>query len=114
MILDTCMMLFSKEKPMQSEKIPVAQSLKRLGKNKAFLSVLAVSGLWNAALYATTPFYGTYQITELGFSMLFVSALSVMYSVVRALAERPLGRYADKHSFVDAMRICLAFFLAAQ
>lgn len=113
MILDTCMMLFSKEKPMQSEKIPVAQSLKRLGKNKTFLSVLAVSGLWNAALYATTPFYGTYQITELGFSMLFVSALSVMYSVVRALAERPLGRYADKHSFVDAMRICLVFFLAA-
>ena len=73
-----------------------------------------VTGLyvvWNAANYAAIPFYGTYQIKELGFSLTLVSALSVLGCLVRALVSRAWGSYGDKHSFPVMVR--LSFLLAA-
>ena len=67
--------------------------------------------LWHAANYAAIPFYGTYQIKELGFSLTLVSALSVLGCFVRALVSRAWGNYGDRRSF--PMMVRLGFLLAA-
>ena len=67
--------------------------------------------LWHAANYAAIPFYGTYQIKELGFSLTLVSLLGILGSFVRALVSRAWGRYGDRRSFPVMVR--LGFLLAA-
>ena len=67
--------------------------------------------LWHAANYAAVPFYGTYQIKELGFSLTLVSALSVLGCFVRALVSRAWGRLGDRKSFPVMVR--QGFLLAA-
>ena len=48
------------------------------------------------------------MIKELGFSMTYVSILSAAYAICRSLFSRPLGKYADKHSFAKMLNICFA------
>ncbi len=67
--------------------------------------------IWHAANYAAVPFYGTYQIKELGFSLTLVSVLSILGCLVRALVSRAWGNYGDRCSFPVMVR--LGFVLAA-
>ena len=100
----TMTLLFSREKPAThttGKGSPLA-----LLKNKNLLKVIGVSALWAIANYATTPFYSTYQISELGFTMTFCSILTIVNSVVRACFSRPLGRFADKYHFSTLMTLC--------
>ena len=94
MMLHTATLLLSKEK--KTPPVPKKSASTALGellKNKRLMKVIFIIALWNAASYITTPFLGTYQIKELGFSMVFISLLTVLYSVSRALISKPLGRY---------------------
>lgn len=102
----TATLVFSKEKVQVREKRSVVSEIKVLLKNKKVMKVILLAVLWSIAAYATTPFYGSYQIKELGFSMKFVSMLSIVYAVVRSLFSRILGRFADKRSFVAMLNIC--------
>lgn len=106
-LLHTLTLIFSKEKTevVNKSQSPI-QTVKNLIQDKKLIKVIWICCIWSIANYATTPFYGTYQIKELGFTMTFVSILSVVYSVVRTLMSKPLGRYADKFSFVKMMIIC--------
>ena len=114
MLLHTATLLLSKEKktpPVQ--KTSAGRALGDLFKNKRLMKAILLIALWNIASYVTTPFLGTYQIKELGFSMVFVSLLTVLYSVSRALISKPLGRYADRTSFVNMFNVCFLFMAAA-
>lgn len=79
--------------------------------DKRLLKVSAVYILWNIANYITTPFYGTYQNKELGFTLAFVSIISVLSSISRFTVSIPIGRFADKHSFTKMLT--LTFSVAA-
>lgn len=112
--LHTATLVFSKEKPIENtKKIPLSQSVKGVFKNKNLWKIIVVICLWDIANYSTVPFLGTYQIKELGFSMTFVSVLSIIYSIARALVSKPLGRYADKRSFRAMLTVCFAIHLLA-
>lgn len=114
MLLHTATLLFSKEKPSEiQEKLPLKKSVGELFKDKNLLKIILISVLWNVVCYTATPFYGTYQIKELGFSMTFVSALSAAYAVIRSVFSRPLGRFADKYSFAKMLNICFLIMLVA-
>ena len=114
MLLHTATLLFSKEKPSEiQEKLPLKKSVGELFKDKNLLKIILISVLWNVVCYTATPFYGTYQIKELGFSMTFVSALSAVYAVIRSAFSRPLGRFADKYSFAKMLNICFLIMLVA-
>ena len=69
--------------------------------------------LWNIVNYTATPFYGSYQIKELGFTMKFVSILSVVYAIVRTIFSKPMGKFADKYSFAKMLNICFIIMLVA-
>ena len=112
MILHTLTLLFSKEKVDENkETIPIKQLLKELVRDKKLFKVVFISVLWSMANCATTPFYGTYQIKELGFSMTFVSLLSVVYAICRSLFSKPLGVIADRYSFAKMLNICFIVML---
>lgn len=114
MAAHTCTMIFSKEKPAKkTEKESLKEVIKGLVKEKNLFKVVFLFVLWDIAYYATTPFYGTYQIKELGFSMTYVSVLAALYAIIRAIFSKPLGRYADKHSFSKTLIICFSIQTAA-
>ena len=107
MLLHSATLIFSKEKPCEvTEKVSTKQMIGDLLKDKKLFKVILVGVLWNIAHYACTSFYGTYQTKELGFTMTFVSILGAMYAIVRSIFSRPLGKFADKHSFVNMLNIC--------
>ena len=115
-VLHTCTLIFSKEKePEVKERIHTKDLLRQLIKDTGLLKVVGVSVLWSIAHSVTTPFLGSYQINkhELAFSMTFVSILSAIYAICRALASRPLGKYADKNSFVKMLNICFIVMAVA-
>lgn len=80
--------------------------VKALLGDRGLRRIVWVFVLWNAASGCAVPFYGAYQVGELGFSMTFISALSIAYSVLRALVSPALGRYADRHSFSRMVYLC--------
>ncbi len=114
MLLHTVSMLLTPALPAEergSKKL--GQSMAEMLKNKKLIHVMAVFALYYLATYIATPFYGTYQIGELGFSLAFVSLLSILSSVVRVLVSKPWGRFADQTSFAAMIEKCLMVLLVA-
>ena len=112
MLLHSFTLIFSKEKPAEDkEKTSSVKLLKDLLADKNLFRVIFVSVLWSIVNYSSTPFYGSYQIKELGFSMTFVSVLSAAYAVVRSIFSRPMGKFADKYSFAKMLNICFIIAL---
>ncbi len=111
MILHTLTMLFSVEIPAESAangtgKNPLREMLGTL-QDKTVVKVTVLFVIWHLAASSATPFYGTYLIKELGFSLQFVSILSIVYSLVRASVSTFWGKYADRNSFASMVRLCL-------
>lgn len=113
LVLHTLTMLFAVELPEENDGAqtgerahPIREMIGAL-KNKTVLKITIMFCLWHLASGAATPFYGTYLIKELGFSLKFVSILNVIYSIVRSALSPVWGVYADKRSFAAMIRVCL-------
>ena len=108
-LLHTLTMAFSAEIPLPEEPVrknPIREMFGTL-KNKNVVKVTVLFVIWHMATSSATPFYGTYLIKELGFSLQFVSVLSIIYSLVRASVSTFWGKFADKNSFASMVSICL-------
>ena len=82
-------------------------------KDKTLMKISVIFVLFNIAHYSAVPFYGTYQINELGFSMGYVSLLTVVYGISRSIFSIPFGRIADKYSFRVLLTLCFIIDAAA-
>ena len=111
MLMHTLLLILIKEKPEKVERISVGKQLKKALSDKNLMKLIPLFVLQTMASSATTPFYGTYQLKELGFTMTFVAVLSFLYSIVRASISRPLGAFADKRSFVSMLNLCYVALL---
>lgn len=110
MVIHTLSMVFAIEKPMETiKKTGVASHIKSVFSNKELLKVLVVFVLYHIANYIAIPFFGTYQIGELGFSLKFVSILSIVSAAARVAVSKFWGKYADKNSFAVMIEKALAF-----
>lgn len=109
-LLHTLTLVLSKEKPrpIGEKNLSAGKMVKELAKDRGLYKIILVAVFWALAQYATTPFYGTYQVKELGFSMTFVALLSALYAVCRAAFSLPLGKFADKYTFSKMLNICFA------
>lgn len=112
-VLHMLTLIFSEETVREEPSVPVKEIFRKLAGNKKLYQVMFVSVLWSIANYATVPFFGTYQNKELGFSMVFISVINVVYSLSRALVSHPLGRFGDKFSFPSMLNICFIAEAAA-
>lgn len=108
-IFHTLTLVFSVEPEMASEetKSNPFQSMFASLKNPAVFRLTVLYSLWNIAAYVATPFYGSYQIKELGFSLTFISILGIAYSIIRACVSAPWGKLADRQSFIKVVQIGL-------
>ena len=87
-VLHSLTMEFSFEKETNVPEYHGKEKLKQMistFKNKDIIKISVVFALWYISRYCATPFYSTYQRNELGFSMVFISTLSLIYCVVRVL-----------------------------
>jgi MFS family permease len=109
MAIHFCTYIFSKEKPSETTlaSAPVKQRLSMLIKNKAFLKAVAVCVLYNVANHFAGPFYGTYQLKELGFTLFYSQVIHGVYCLVRICFEPYWGKYADKYSFAKMFCVCM-------
>ena len=111
MLLHTLSLLPVKEYPSTASAAPAR--LRDLIRNRMYVRIVPVIIVWHIASSSATPYYGAYQIKELGFSMTFVSVLSIAYSLIRAAASPVIGKYADRTSFSRMVTLCLSIAAAA-
>lgn len=112
-VLHTLTMALAAEKEEGEEREGASSGTgrgRRFGivRDRNVLRVTAVLVIWHAANYVAVPFYGSYQIKELGFGLKYVSVLGILYSSVRILFSFVWGAYADRRSFARMMRACMA------
>lgn len=115
MVLHTLTMLFTVEQKTTDHQTATFRSgVKAAVKDRNVLRITAVFVLYQVSVYASTPFYGTYQINELGLSLKSVSALVILGNVSRILLSTFWGRYADRKSFAAMIEKCLIFLGVSQ
>ncbi len=108
MLFHTLSMILTIEKPAGAAGSAKKTDFLSVLKDKNILRITVVFVLWHIASYCAIPYYGTYQIGELGFSQGFVAVLSVVYAVARISFSFVWGRYADRQSFAKMLRLCFA------
>ena len=113
MLLHSLTLIFAYEKPTERQQSSVKKELQALCKDKTLFKVVLIPVFWNIAHYVITPFMSTYQTKELGFSTTFASVVIMAGSLCRVLFSKPMGRFADKRSFVDMLIVCYVIEIAA-
>lgn len=113
-VVHTLSMVFTIEQQgAQSTQTNLRESIRQTFADKKLMGVIVLFIFYNIASYASRPFYGAYQINDLGFSLQFISVLSIASSLFRIAASVFWGRYADRTSFLNMMGKCLLFVLAS-
>lgn len=111
MVGHTLSMLFTDEidAPAPKEKKKLFSQIGESFKDENIQKITLLFVFWYVAKGIAEPFNSVYMINDLGFSMVFISVISMVQSVIRVLCSRPLGKYADKFSFAKMLRICFVF-----
>ena len=99
------------ESQEQEERKSLKSGFKEVLGNKNVLSVAGLFALYYISAYCCTPFLGTYYISELGFNLKTVTALSIAGSISRILVSRYWGKYADRNSFSKMIEKCFLFLV---
>ncbi len=106
--LHTAIMVFTVERPLPTTvRKSLCKTISDVFKNKKILGITVIFILYYISTYCTVPFYNTYNINELGFSLKLVTALAIVGSVARILVSRFWGKYADRNSFAVMIEKCL-------
>ncbi|MCQ2428587.1 MAG: MFS transporter, partial [Clostridia bacterium] len=102
-LLHTLSLIFAKEKTVPEDDKPEKHSVLGMLSDKNICAVLAIYVLWGVVSSISRPFYGSYEIDELGFSMTFASLLVILGSFARMLFSRPMGKLGDKKGFLTML-----------
>lgn len=115
-ISHTLTMLFTVETETDTvqKKEKFSKTINELLSNKDILKITILFALYYASHYISIPFYGTYEIGELGFSLTFVSAITMVGSLSRIVISLFWGKYADRRSFVEMLEKCFIFLMLSQ
>ena len=108
-------LLLAKEKPRQltAMKHSMLSDFKTLLKIRPLRKYLIFSIVYAIGAAAASPFFGTYQIRELGLSMTEITIISTV-TAVSAIAFLPIfGNYARRHSLTASMKIGLPIMALA-
>ncbi|MBQ3140544.1 MAG: MFS transporter, partial [Clostridia bacterium] len=108
--IHTLSMLFTMEKtPDYGQRKKLWDNVRATLTDKKLLGVVALFVMYTVSRNVSGPFFGTYQINELGFSLQFVSVMGIVSSIARIAASVFWGKYADRRSFLSMMEKCLIF-----
>ncbi len=79
---------------------------------REFRSLVVLTALYNAALYLSTGFLGTYKLKELALSVGAVQLINIAANLCRFAVSRPMGRYSDRTSFARGALLALCITAA--
>lgn len=106
--LQVCTFIFIKEKPIINEKNKKPFfSISKFIKDKNILCIMVLFSFYYIITHSASPFFSTYMLGELGFSLKFISLLTMVSSISRILVSRFWGSYADRKSFASMFEKCL-------
>ncbi len=101
-----CLMLIKNEKIKQkTERVKLLPVLKTVFKNRDYVRVVIIQCLYNASLYGTIGFLGTYKQDELAYTIVQIQIINIVGVAIRFLASRPFGKYSDKRSFYKGIML---------
>ena len=107
----TLVMAKEKRREVTKENISMISEIKELLKIKTLRIYLIFSLLYAVAGCAANPFFGTYQIRELGLSMTQITVISTVTAVAAIIFLPLFGNYARRHSLTKTMLIGLPFIM---
>ncbi len=117
-VIHLALLLLSKEKPREAIENPPSLfgGIKELLHNKLYTRLVIVLLLEAIGNCVITPFLGTYQTKELGFSMTFISVITVVLSAAGMLANLFFGRISQSVRYRDLLKIsypiiCVAYII---
>ncbi len=115
MLLSVLCLVLIVEKPMPAapERKSLIRTVKRLWHNPSLRSDVLLYLLYYFINNVSAPFFGTYQLNELGFSMTLISGFGILSSVARMLVSPYWGKLADKTSFTSMLEKCFLVLAAA-
>ena len=112
-VMTVCMLLcvlcqvLMVEKPLpEVERKPILQTVKGLLQNKRLRSVVLLYLLYFFINNSAIPFFATYQLNELGFSLTLISGFGILSSVARLIVSPYWGKLADRLSFPAMLEKC--------
>ena len=80
---------------------------KKLRSVLVFDALMAVSGV-SITFLSVYAMVNDKNPNTLGFSATFMAAIGIVHALFRAAVSIPLGKYADKRSWVSLLRLCLS------
>ncbi len=100
-------LLLSREKELvkKHENSKPRDSIKYLSGNKKYKRLLFVLLLAAVGNNVITPFLGTYQVNELGFSMTFISIISVVFSAISMVFVLLFGKLSRNFQHKTILKI---------
>ncbi len=105
-VAHTLSLVFTQDRETPKNDRSLVKGIWDILTDKKIRPLMLLSAFWGITYSVAIPFFGTYTIKELGFSMSFLAILSLVTAVSRIVASIFLGRYADKHSFAKMLKLC--------
>ena len=114
-ILHFFSLFITKEKPRQSpsQKSSMLSDFKALLGYKGLRKYISFSVVYTIAASTASPFFGTYQIKELGLSMTEITVITTVTAISALLFLPIFGNYARRHTITQTMKIGLPIMAAA-
>lgn len=108
-VLDAIPLFIAKEKPEKriAHSSPFS-SVKELMCNSKYIVYLLIFGLQAFSTSLTAPFTYTYQISELGFSLSFISIMETAVNVVWIASLLFFGRISKRLPYSFLLKLCAA------
>ena len=121
MVSHTLSIAFAKEEEpivTNTKPTPTVTRFKNILTNRDIVKVIMTSVFWTISNHIVVSFFGTYQVKELGFPMIFITVISILNAASRIPCSFVFGKYADRYSFAKMLKICygiaaLSFLVAA-
>ena len=94
-----CLGVYCPQPQPTAKPTPTIERFKGVLTDKTIVKVIMTSVFWTISNHIVVSFFGTYQVNELGFSMKFITIISILNAFSRVPCSFVFGKYADKYSF---------------
>lgn len=118
MLLHTLSIVVMKDRSPEEEsanraakKLGFLDAIRHTFGNHALVKLIFIDIMWQAASGIAVAFYGVYKINELGFSLQYISIISIIGAIGRLMFALLFASIADKRSWTTMLSIC--FVIAA-
>ena len=103
----TCLCLIAKPEAVGEEHRPLGEVMRSIFGNRAFLHILVLACLWDAARYISVGFLGTYKTEDLALTVGTVQVVNMAANLCRFAVSKPFGRFSDRTSYAHGFRLAL-------